>query len=80
MVVPLTEETLRALQNALPIYQTIRPKHAAEPSSTSVREASPDTMLPDSSDLVEICSRSICLARMAAVVDARNLEGIILAC
>ena len=80
MAVTLTEETLRAMQNALPIYQTIRPKHATEPSGTSVRKASLDTMLPNSSDMVEICSRCICLAGMAAVVDARNLEGTILAC
>lgn len=80
MVVTLTEETLRALQNAIPIYQTIRPKHAPEPSRPTVCEASLDSMLPDFGDMAEICSRCICLAGMATVVDARNLEGIVLAC
>lgn len=80
MVITLTEETLRALQNALPIYQTIRPKHAPEPPRPAVCETGLDPMLPDFGDMAEICSRCICLAGMATVVDARNLEGTVLAC
>lgn len=80
MVITLTEETLRAVQNAVPIYKTIRSKHAPEPTRTSVREASPDSMLQDSSYMAEICSCCICLAGMATVVYARNMEGTVLAC
>ena len=78
MVVTLAKKTLRAVQNALSIYEALPPTYAEDSSFANLSPPSNSAYVEEFLDLGTFSPRNICLGGLAAVVHADHMEGTLL--
>ncbi len=75
MAVTLTEETLRIMQDTVPLHQALSSPNAQHRSTSGLPTPGYNTYMEELPDLVPLTARDVCLGGLAAMVHANHLEG-----
>ena len=78
MASPFPEEALRAMQDAIPLYETLPSSDAKYSAHTSLPSAGCSAWMGNVADVDAASTGLLCLGVLAALVHADDLEGPIL--
>ena len=78
MAITFAKETLRAVQNAFPIHETLPSTYADYGSVTSLPPPSCRAYMEELPNVDSIPSCNVCLGGLATVVHAHNMESTLL--
>jgi len=74
-----SKEVLRAMQDSLPIYQTLRPVHATHSATTAISSADGHPQLANIIEMDPLRRGWLCMALLATLVNKTSLETALLA-
>lgn len=75
VAVTFAEKVLRAVQNAVSVYQAVRSEYATGSPASAISATTCDSLLLYGGDVVTVRSGCVRLARMATMVYEGYLEG-----
>lgn len=75
MAFTLSEETLRAMQNTLPLHEAVPSAYAEHGSTTDILPTSYCAYMEESRHIITLSASDLCLGGMASVVHEEYLEG-----
>lgn len=78
MVGPFTEKTLRAMQNAVPLYETLPSSHAEYSTHPSLSSPSCSAWMGNVPNVDSAPACFLRLGLLAALVHAHDMEGLVL--